>query len=197
MHRRRAPKTAAASSLRSLTGRRQFLKAAAALGAWLLTSGHTPYRQWQVYRRKHLLIGANKADPPTYELGNKIAALLAAELPESRARVARAPHAWRLASLLTSDQIQLILLGDEDLRGFRDGRNGFEAFGATELRALHRFGDYWLVSRPDFPDEHAVLVVQTLVEHGAGLAKRQGPPPENGLVPAHAALNSFENVRKN
>ena len=116
--------------------RRQVLKTAAALSAWLLASGHTPYKQWDVYRRKHLLIGANKADPPTYELGKKIAELLAAELPESRARVARAPHAWRLASLLTSDQIQLILLGEQDLQGLRDGRDGFEAFGPTALRAL-------------------------------------------------------------
>jgi len=73
--------------------RRHILKTAAAFGVWSLTSGHTPYKQWQVYRRKHLLIGANKAEPPTYELGKKIAALLLEELPESRARVARAPHA--------------------------------------------------------------------------------------------------------
>ena len=74
MHRRHFSKTAAASSLRSLTGRRHVLKSAAAFSTWLLASGHTPYKQWQVYRRKHLLIGANKADPPTYELGKKIAA---------------------------------------------------------------------------------------------------------------------------
>ncbi len=165
--------------------RRQILKTAAASGVWLLASGHTPYRQWDVYRRKHLLIGTNKADAPTYGLGKRIAELLAAELPESRARVARAPHAWRLASLLTSDQIQLVLLGEQDLSGLRDCENGFEAFGPTDLRVLYRFGDYWLVSRPDFPNEHAALVVQTLTGHGAGLAKRQGLPGENGPVPVH------------
>ncbi|MEZ5933131.1 MAG: hypothetical protein R3F54_14500 [Alphaproteobacteria bacterium] len=168
--------------------RRQVLKTAAALGVWSLTSGHTPYRQWQVYRRKHLLIGANKKEPPTYELGKKIAALLVDELPESSARVARAPHAWRLASLLTSDQIQLILLDDEDLRGLRDGRDGFEAFGPTELRVLYRFADYWLVCRPDFPDQHAALVTQVLAEHGAGLAKRQGLPGEDAPVPLHIGV---------
>ena len=169
--------------------RRQVLKTATALSAWLLASGHTPYKQWQVYRRKHLLIGANKADPPTYELGKKIATLLEKELPESRARVARAPHAWRLASLITSDQIQLILLDDDDISGLRDGRAGFEAFGPTELRALYRFGDYWLVSRPDFPDQHAALVVQALSEHGAGLAKRQGLPSMDAPAPIHSGLN--------
>lgn len=168
--------------------RRQVLKTAAAFSVWLLASGHTPYRQWDVYRRKHLLIGANKADPPTYELGKKMAALLAEELPESRARVARAPHAWRLASLLTSDQIQLILLDGDDLRGLRDGREGFEAFGPTELRVLYRLGGYWLVSRPDFPGEHAALIADTLAQHGSGLAKRQGLPGDDAPVPVHASL---------
>ena len=182
--------------------RRFVLRTAAAFSICSLTSGHTPYRQWAVYRRKHLLIGANKADPPTYELGKKIAALLADELPESRARVARAPHAWRLASLLTSDQMQLVLLGEQDLVGLRDGRDGFEAFGRTELRVLYRFGDYWLVSRPDFPNEHASLVTRTLLDHGASLAKRQGLPSENRPVPAHpGALEipdfSASDVRKN
>ncbi|MGI9419042.1 MAG: hypothetical protein ACR2RA_14530 [Geminicoccaceae bacterium] len=148
------------------------------------------------------MIGANKADPPTYELGKRIAELLAEELPESRARVARAPHAWRLASLLTSDQIQLVLFGEQDLGALRDGRDGFEAFGSTDLRTLYRFGDYWLVTRPDFPDEHAALVTLTLAEHGAGLAKRQGLPGENGPVPVHAGVVdsaeiSASSVRKN
>lgn len=168
--------------------RRPVLKAAAALGAWLLASGHTPYKQWQVYRRKHLLIGANKADPPTYELGKKIAALLETELPESRARVARAPHAWRLASLLTSDQIQLILLDRDDINGLRHGRDGFEAFGATDLRVLYQFGDYWLVSRPDFPESHAALVTQVFVEHGMSIAKRQAPPGKDSPAPAHEGV---------
>jgi hypothetical protein len=181
--------------------RRQVLKAATALGAWLIVSGHTPYKQWQVYRRKHLLIGANKEEPATYELAKKMASLLARELPESRARVARAPHAWRLASLLTSDQIQLILLDRDDIQNLRDGKNGFEAFGATDLRVVYQLGDYWLVSRPDFPNDHALLVVQTLSDHGAGIAKRQGFPGDDSPVAAHAGLtaaqNSVDDVRKN
>lgn len=184
-----------------MTHRRHILKTAAALGAWLLVSGHTPYRQWQVYRRKHLLIGANKADPPTYDLAKKIASLLSKELPKSRARVARAPHAWRLASLLTSDQIQLILLDSEGLRGLRDGQGGFEAFGPTDLRVLYRFGDYWLVSPPDFPEDHAELLVQTFAEHGASLAKLQGVPSDDAPVKTHDAVIKAKHfpdaVRKN
>lgn len=169
--------------------RRQLLKTAAASSAWWLTSGHTPYRQWAVYRRKHLLIGANKTDPPTYELGKKIAALLADELPSSKARVARAPHAWRLASLLSTDQIQLVLLSDDDVRALRDGRGGFEAFGKTALRSLFRLGGYWLISRPDFPDDHASLVVATLRRHGSAIAKLQGPAGPDSPVPSHPGID--------
>ena len=169
--------------------RRQVLKTAAALSVWLLASGHTPYRQWDVYRRKHLLIGTNKADPPTYELGKRIAAVLLKELPESRARVARAPHAWRLASLITTDQIQLILLAEKDVKGLRDGRDGFEAFGKTELRALFRFGGYWLICQPDFSDDHAILLTRALLEHGAGIAKISGIAGDHAPVPVHPAVD--------
>lgn len=169
--------------------RRRFLKTAAASSAWLLTSGHTPYKQWVVYRRKHLLIGTNKADPPTYQLGKKIAALLINELPESRARVARAPHAWRLASLITTKQIELILLSGEDVSALRDGKSGFEAFGKTELRALFRFGGYWLISRPDFPNDHASLLTEILANHGMDIAKLQGLPGDEAPVPAHPGIS--------
>ncbi|MGI9493527.1 MAG: hypothetical protein ACR2QF_14105 [Geminicoccaceae bacterium] len=135
------------------------------------------------------MIGANKADPPTYELGKRIAALLAKELPESRARVARAPHAWRLASLMTTKQIELVLLSSEDVQALRDGKSGFEAFGKTELRTLFRFGSYWLVSRPDFPKDHVFLLTETLINHGAGIAKIQGPPGDEAPVPAHPGIS--------
>ncbi|MGI9435678.1 MAG: hypothetical protein ACR2Q4_12765 [Geminicoccaceae bacterium] len=185
-----ARKTAAASSTRLQTGRRRILTAAAAFSVWLLASGHTPYRQWAVYRQKHLLIGANKADPATYELGKKIARLLAEEVPSSRARVARAPHAWRLASLLTTDQIQVVLLSDDDVQALRDGRDGFEAFAGTELRALYRFGSYWLICRPDFPGAHAGILTAALADHGPALAKLQGVADEDAPVPIHAGIHT-------
>ena len=45
--------------------RRQVLRLGGALAAAVLLSGHTPYGQWVVYRKKHLLIGCHKADEPT------------------------------------------------------------------------------------------------------------------------------------
>jgi hypothetical protein len=45
------------------------LVAAAALV--MLLGGHTPYGQWVVYRKKHLVIGCHREDPATYELANR------------------------------------------------------------------------------------------------------------------------------
>ena len=149
-------------------------------GAWLTTAAHTPYRQWQVYRRRHLLIGTSKADAPTYPLGQRIAELLATELPESSARVTRGPDPWRLASLLTTGQLEVALLSGADVAALRDGRAPFEAFGPTALNALFAFGDYFLVCRPDFPGHHACLVVETLSEHADAIA---------GAAPVDAAVS--------
>jgi hypothetical protein len=148
--------------------RRKFLQACLTATAWFATGAHTPYRQWQVYRRRHLLIGTSKADAPSYPLGQKIAELLATELPESSARVTRGPDPWRLASLLTTAQLEVALLSSVDVAALRDGRAPFAAFGPTALNALFAFGDYLLVCRPDFPAHHAYQVAQTLAVN-AGL----------------------------
>jgi hypothetical protein len=150
--------------------RRAFLQVGLSATAWFAASGHTPYRQWQVYRRKHLLIGTSKADAPTYPLGQKIAEVLATYLPESSARVTRGPDPWRLASLLTTGQLEVALLAQADVAALRDGRAPFEAFGPTELNALFAFEGYLLVCRPDFPAHHAYQVVQTLSEHAELMA---------------------------
>ena len=123
-----------------------------------------------MYRRKHLLIGTSRADAATYPLGQKIAEVLATYLPESSARVTRGPDPWRLASLLTTGQLEVALLSHADVAALRDGVAPFEAFGPTALNALFAFGNYLLVCRPDFPPHHAYQVVQTLSENTAGIA---------------------------
>jgi hypothetical protein len=150
--------------------RRKFMQAGLIATVWLAASGHTPYRQWQVYRRRHLLIGTSKADAPTYPLGQKVAGLLATHLPESSARVTRGPDPWRLASLLTTGQLEVALLSAGDVAALRGGRAPFAAFGPTELNALFAFGDYFLVCRPDFPAHHAYQVVQTLTDNASLIA---------------------------
>lgn len=170
--------------------RRAALKIALGGAAWLLCGAHTPYGQWQVYRRRHLLVGTSKADAPTYPLGQRIVEVLASRLPESSARVTRGPNAWRLASLITSGQLELVLLSTSDVAALRDGRSPFEAFGATRLCALFAFGAHWLVCRPDFPERHAYLVVETLATHWEA-PPGETPDPARAPVPVHPGALAY------
>jgi TRAP-type uncharacterized transport system substrate-binding protein len=171
--------------------RRGFLQTGLAASAWLTASAHTPYRQWQVYRQKHLLIGTSKTDAPTYPLGQKVAQVLAAHLPESSARVTRGPDPWRLASLLTTGQLEVALLSEIDVAALRDGRAPFDAFGPTDLNALFAFGDYVLVCRPDFPAHHAYQVVQTLSENAAGIPGAMSVDATASPVAIHAGARAY------
>jgi hypothetical protein len=171
--------------------RRRLVQVGLIATAWLATAAHTPYRQWQVYRRRHLLIGCSKADAPSYPLAQRIARVLAAELPQSSARVTRGPDPWRLASLLTTGQLEVVLLASADIAALRDGRAPFEAFGPTELNALFGFGDYFLICRPDFPDHHAYQVVRALSENAAAISGARPVHARAGPVAIHAGARAY------
>jgi len=171
--------------------RRTVLRAGLAATVFMMAGGHTPYRQWTVYRRKHLLIGTCRADEPTYPLGKRIAATLEQYLPESKARVSRAPDQRRLASLITTGQLEIMLFSRDDATALRDGAPPFEDFGETQLTALFSFGDHLLVTRPDFPDRHAWLVAKTLTERAVDIDGATPAEPTALPVPIHPAAQAF------
>ena len=143
--------------------RRRLLGLGGAAGLVFLLGGHTPYRQWEVYRKKHLLIGCHRGDPETYALAQRIEALLAEHLPAAKARVARAPHAGRLASLLGTGQLEIAVLAADEAAAMLRGSGTFAPYGPVAVRLLAPVGDRLLVARPDFPDRHAWLVTGALV----------------------------------
>jgi hypothetical protein len=108
--------------MRAVLSRRTLLVAAATSSPGARPAAHTPYKQWDVYRRKHLLIGTCRADPESYPLGKRLVAILASSLPDSKARVTRAPNQQRLASLLTTDQLELVVFTPGRGRGAGGGR---------------------------------------------------------------------------
>ncbi len=162
-------------------GRRSFLAlASAAIATSAL--GHTPYRQWNVYRQRHLLIGTSRVDEPTYELGKQIVQILQAKLPSSSARVTRARTVYRLASLISTKQLQVVLLSASDTLQLANGEGPFTEFGGLSLRKLIRLGHHCLVVRDDFPDHHAWQIATTLADNqqrlpGVSTAVDQDPVP--------------------
>jgi hypothetical protein len=127
--------------------------------------GHSPYRQWQVYRKSRLIIVTSAADADSHRLGEALAALLARELPESRALAARAADAREIVKLLASDQLEVALLTADDARDAGAGRGRFAADGALALRTLAALDGYWLVARADFPDAKAEPIGRALAAH--------------------------------
>ncbi len=176
--------------------RRALLKTVIAGAALLLASAHTPYRQWVVYRKRHLLILTSRGDGGSYALGRNLAEVLAARLPASQARVVRAPHAERIASLISTKQMDVALMVRGDAAALMAGREPFVGYGPVPLRALAGFGAYLLICRDDFPPRHAYLVAETLGEHRGELAAALTPAPGEGpepdaVVPAHPGALAY------
>ena len=146
---------------------------------------HTPYRQWQVYRQRHLMLGASREDPATYPNAKEIQAFLEKHLPEASARVARARTRRRLADLLATDQIRIILLSFEDAEALGQGRPPFRS--SVEVRTLWQFGDHLLIVRPSFSPTHAWMLARTFAEHGAVL-EGFSPAPTHGPAPLHEGV---------
>lgn len=142
--------------------RRHALRLGAAAGLVMLLGGHTPYGQWVVYRKKHLLIGCHREDPLTYDLAKLTVGVLAEHLPAAQARVARAPDAGRLASLLGTEQMEAAILGVGDAAAMARGKGRFAPYGEIALRVLAPVLERLLVARADFPDRHAWLVTGAL-----------------------------------
>ena len=175
---------------RGRAGRRALL-AAALGGLALLAPGrallaHTPYRQWKVYRQRHLMIGASREDPASYPKAKEIQAFLETYLPEASARVARARTLRRLADLLATDQIRIVLLSLADAVALGRGASPFR--GPVEVRTLRRFGEHAMVVRPSFPPAHAWILARTFEAHGAALAG-------SSSAAAHAEIPLHDGVR--
>jgi hypothetical protein len=160
-----------------VTSRRLLLKGLIAGGALFIGSGHTPYGQWVVYRRRHLLIGCHRGDPLTYGLAKDAVALLDEHLPAASARVARAPNGRRLASLLGTSQMDVAVLDAVLAESMRAGRDAFAPYGEVPIACLLPVHERWLVAAESFPSRHAWLVTGALA--GTGLS----PMPSSELVP--------------
>ena len=111
--------------------RRRFVRLMLLAAAATARGGHTPYGQWVVYRKKHLLIGCHKADPLTYDLAKQVVALFEQDhLPEAKSRVARAPDAGRLASLLVTGQMDVAATSQPDAADMLVGAGKVQAIRA-------------------------------------------------------------------
>lgn len=123
---------------------------------------HTPYKQWAVYRQKHLLIGCHKDAPDTYSLAKMLVATLEQTLPAASARVARAPAASRLASLLSTDQLNVAVVTPQIAADMAGGVGVFEAYDAIPLTLLLPFEDHLLIGHQRLRAHHCWQITRAL-----------------------------------
>jgi len=173
--------------------RRQVLMLVTGSAGWILLCGHSPYRQWIVYRETHLIILTSRDDPGADELGEKIAAILRRVLPDSRAAVGRGPHAQRIASLLSTGQAAVAVVSRANSLAMYHGQSPFGQYGAIPLRVLVQNDAYRLVCRDDFLLQHAFLLAEALMENGGGLGLSvpRRDVGDAGDVPLHAGASAL------
>jgi hypothetical protein len=173
--------------------RRQLLLGVSAAGAAAVLApvaapAHTPYGQWVVYRQKHLLVGAHRGDGRTYELAQAVVEALARELPDARARIARGPRPQRIASLMSTGQLRVAVLKQDEAALMAGGQPPFEGYLPTPLQVMAALIDgYFVYGSPDLPEDHAWLVTEAL--HAAGI----GSPPAAGPIPQHPGAKLYWN----
>ena len=149
------------------------------------TESHTPYRQWKVYRLRHLLIGTSRADAPTYPLGQRVVAVLAKHLPQSSPRVTRARTVSRLGDLIRTQQIRTLLLSRAHARALAAGEKPFAPGAPIPVRVLFLFGPHLLVTDAGFPDHHAYQVTATLTQYATHLPGAAAPDESLVHLPSH------------
>ncbi|MCC7548059.1 MAG: hypothetical protein IT532_09865 [Burkholderiales bacterium] len=171
--------------------RRCVLTLLGAAAAGTLLGGHSPYRQWKLYRQAHLLLLTMREDPRSDELGELLAAALRERLPDSRAQVARAPHAQRIASLVSSRQADVGILRSEDARALYRGEGAFAHYGKVPLRVLVQVETYRVICRDDFRREHAYAVAEALSAAPRPAALHVPLSVAVGDVPTHEGALAF------
>lgn len=136
----------------------------AAVGACALLTAHSPYRQWDVYRKARLVIVTSFEEDEAVRLGRNVAATLARRIPQSRAMLSRARDTNDLFRLLASEQLDVALVHEADAHAAATGAQGLAAGGKIPLRSLAQIGPYLLICRAEFPRANAYQIAESLAE---------------------------------
>ncbi|WP_088892937.1 hypothetical protein [Leptolyngbya ohadii] len=142
---------------------------------------HTPFPQWKVYRQRHLFIAIDRSDLAANELSRTLVEILDRDLPEAEAKVTRAVNSVGIASLLSTEQLDVGLMRTADAVAWMQGAPEFESIEPAALRTLVDLGDYLLLCREDFPDRHASLVAHALT-HGIADHPTEKPFPQAAVT---------------
>ena len=170
-------------------------------GMAILLSGHTPYRQWTVYRSERLMIVASRKEATAFPLAESLVRDLSQTIPDARAEAARAPTIRHVTRLVLSNQIPVAIMTQTQALEMIQGTGEGKAEGPVPLRLLAFLRDgFVLVSHVDFPRDKAYLTLFGLFDEKAApeLLAPQASTPERFLlhapkfsVPLHVGAREF------
>jgi len=155
-----------------------------------LAFAHTPYAQWNIFRKRHLQILTSQADLAGDDVGDLWVEILREKLPLSRAMVSRAYNMTRIAALLKTDQSKLAVLSYTHAQQMFKGAAQFEEYGAMPLEVLVDNGKYLLVTRSDLPLHHGFLIAATLMGDAEKLDLLNTGAGRFGM-PLHAGARAY------
>lgn len=173
------------------------LLAAGALPAFTVSpaQAHTPYAQWDVFRKRHLQLLTSHADLAGDDIGDIWVEILRAKLPLSRAMVSRAHDMPRIAALLKTNQSKLAVLSYMHARMMFTGEPPFQDYAPMPLEVLVDDGKYLLVARSDLPLHHGFLITATLMSEAEKLHLIDPGKGRFGMQ-LHAGARAFLNGEK-
>jgi hypothetical protein len=160
--------------------------AVATTSAW----AHTPYRFWNVFRKRNMQILTSLEDVPGDDTGEAWVTVLREKLPLSRAMVSRAHKMTRTASLLKTNQVKLAVLSHAHAEQMVSGAAPFEEFGPMDLQVLVDNGKHLLMARTDLPLYHGYLVTMALMEAADALALLK-PAIARFNMPLHPGAKAY------
>ena len=177
--------------------RRLWLRGAAGGAAVVLLAAHSPYRQWEVYRKTRLVIAASASDAGAVALARALAEVFAERLPQSRASFARARDTNDLVRLVASRQLEVVVLREVDAYAAFSGAEPFADNGRVALRTLAPLGEHLFACIEGVPNAAAYMLVEALaerwgaldaalVQHASSPKPRQAP-----RVPLHPGAGEF------
>lgn len=151
---------------------------------------HTPYAQWDIFRKRHLQILTSHADLAGDDLGEVWVEILRDKLPLSRAMVSRARDLQRVAALLKTNQSKLAVLSYSHAQQMFKGAAEFEEYLPIPLEVLLDDGKYLLVTRSDLPLHHGFLIATTLMGE-AGKLHLLDPGKDRFGMSVHAGARAY------
>ncbi|MCU0869202.1 MAG: hypothetical protein MUF30_06280 [Burkholderiales bacterium] len=178
-----------------MTRRRFLLRSAGLATAWVGLSGHSPYRQWIVYRDTHLVVITSRDDPAGDALGDAIVAAVRARLPDSHAAVGRGPRVQRIASLLSTRQADIAVVERATAVAMARGTGPFDAYGPIALRTVVESDTHLLVCRADFLAAHAWLLAEALAGPDTALGLRVAAVADADAIAAHPGAVAWHEGR--